>query len=147
MYLFCITFHFRPQNECMRRDPFDKSTGCRTRARAKDADGPRPADSRHRVPSMKCAVLVVVVLELFPGNFLAVLPGTGDGEWPRKEVRSYLATSTINSFTPGRGTRYQPPVSRTLNTCSALISCFTHSLMLYFYTNSVSCQSGRYFRM
>ena len=80
-----------------------------------DADVPRPADSRHRVPSMKCAVLmVVVVLELFPGNFLAVLPGTGDGEWPRKEVRSYLATSTINSFTPGRGTRYQTPVSRTL---------------------------------
>ena len=98
-------FHFRPQNECVRRDSSDKSTACRTRVRAKDADGPRPADSRHRVPSMKCAVLVVVVvLELFPGNFLAVLPGTGDGEWPRKEVRSYLATSTINSFTPGRGT-------------------------------------------
>ena len=93
MYIFHITFHFRPQNECVRRD--------------KDADGPRPSDSRHRVPSIKCAVLVVVVLELFPGNFLAVLPGTGDGEWPRKEVRSYLATSTINSFTPGRGTRYQ----------------------------------------
>ena len=144
MYLFHITFHFRPQNECVRRDPFDKSTACRTKARAKDADGPRPADSRHRVPSMKCAVLVVVVvLELFPGNFLAVLPGTGDGEWPRKEVRSYLATSTINSFTPGRG----DTVPDTVNTCSALISCFTHSLMLYFYTNSVSCQSGRYFRM
>ena len=131
MYIFHITFHFRPQNECVRR--------------AKDADGPRPADSRHRVPSMKCAVLVVVaVLELFPGNFLAVLPGTGDGEWPRKEVRSYLATSTINSFTPGRG-----DTPDTVYTCSAIISCFTHSLMLmlYFYTNSVSCQSGRYFRM
>ena len=139
MYIFHITFHFRPQNECVRRDSSDKSTGCRTRARAKDADGPRPSDSRHRVPSMKCAVLVVVVvLELFPGNFLAVLPGTGDGEWPRKEVRSYLATSTINSFTPGSG----DTVPDTVNTCSAIISCFAHSLMLYFYTNSVSCQSG-----
>ena len=134
MYIFHITFHFRPQNECVRRDSSDKSTACRTRARAKDADGPRPADSRHRVPSMKCVVLMVVVLELFPGNFLAVLPGTGDGEWPRKEVRSYLATSTINSFTPGRGdmvpdTR-QPDTEHLLCT-HFMLHTFTHALLLY----------------
>ena len=84
---------------------------------------------------MKCAVLVVVVvLELFPGNFLAVLPGTGDGEWPRKEVRSYLATSTINSFTPGRGdtvpdTRQPDTAVNTLALhsfhASHIHSCFT----------------------
>ena len=133
MYIFHITFHFRPQNECVRRDSSDKNTACRTRARAKDADGPRPADSRHRVPSIKCAVLMVVVLELFPGNFLAVLPGTGDGEWPRKEVRSYLATSTINSFTPGRGDTV--PDTRqpdTGNTCTHfMLHPFTHALLLY----------------